>query len=771
MNERRPFKYKKQELEEPPAIKVDEAPELIDPAIQQSEKLGVVIYKFPAKSNTFVVNELIELINNGVDVHIYSFDHPSKEDIEIFKDKMHYFEGKISYIISGGLFRWGDALKYDIAIGPNQVRTKWNEQYLEKDLYQVEQDAISRSFPIFEKLIDDMTARNIIKLYAPFSNLGCEIALMLSHHMSIPYYFSCHSHDLFCMFGYNRLKAERATGIFSISEFNKKFIMSEYGIPSEKIMVKRVNHLPDTGIPPMDLGHPYIFGAGRLIPMKGFNYSIRAFKKLRNKFPDLHYYIAGSGISEDEIKSLIFELGLEDYVHLIGHVDNNTVLSYIKGCSFTILSSITSDDGDMEGIPTFFIESMACGVPSIGTNYSGIPELIKNGKNGYLTMPKSIKDIAYKMSKLYKTLQSNKNDIYKNCIDTISQKFNNESNTNILLQEFAIKKKILIAGMPWTKDVEFDGLLPYGLKGIKSEYGNEFEFIFDIGKDTYGTNSGRTDIDLCLALHGNRQCNYMDDRFAYLDSFCDNVLSMHCSYLDGYIILDESGYKGGSTLADPDVKLNLLDVDERFASNYVDMLYDTRIKPYITDKKVDFDSYIIFAGQMPDDSSIACAFPEETTNLYAEYVIKSLARLNTLGIPIIYKTHPEMKKNPPKWAIIQETTITDLIKYGSFENVHLIDDIGINDMIKNCLCLISICSGSAFEALLHRKPVINIGRSDLKDFVYQIKEYDELLELDTVLSKFEDKPLDMYIYSFIKQYLQINTVDELYEALCSKIKK
>lgn len=445
MEERKRFKYRKVP-ESDKITQIDKRYKVVDDCLEESEeipqtsieldssvKLGVVVYKFPAKSNTFVVNELIALIEKGVDVHIYSVSPPDAEDVQAFTNKLHYFKGRITYITRDGLFKWGEFLNYEIPLGSNPVRKKW-DKYDPLETQEREEFAIRRSKLAIEKLTTDMKARGIEKLYAPFGNLGAEICLMASKALKIPFFFTCHSQDLFYMDGYGQHKMDNAEKIFCISQYNKDYIISKYNTDPEKIVVKRVNYIHPEEIVPNNIDHPYIFGAGRLIPMKGFDLSIKAFHKISKQFPELHYYIAGSGVLEDSLQLLIEKLQLEGRVHLLGHIDNEEILSYINGSTFSILSSIMSEDNDMEGIPTFFIESMSCGVPCLGTNYSGIPELIIEGKTGWLLKLGNIRNISKYMKKLYKLMNSdNAESIRLNCKYAISEKFNNEKNTKIIL--------------------------------------------------------------------------------------------------------------------------------------------------------------------------------------------------------------------------------------------------------------------------------------------------------------------------------------------------
>ena len=403
--------------------------------------LGIFIYRFPALSNTFIVNEIVELLNSGIDLHIYSNGTPSKNEKEHYKEQLDIIGNRITYITKDKMFRWNDCVENNIPLAHSIVRRKLNATNNPKYISKFEKQSLKRVPMAFSGIIKDLSARKVTKLYSPFGDLGADICMLLGTHMKIPFYFACHSYDLFNMNGYTSLKFKLAKKIFTVSEYNKKWICEKFKIPSRKVVIKRVNFInTNTQTLSKDIGYDYMFSAGRLTDMKGFKYSIAAFIEFNKLYPDMHYIIAGCGVGEEQLLSLITASGMSEKIHLVGYVDNAEVISYIKGSKFTILSSINSKDGDCEGIPTFFIESMANGVPCIGSNYSGIPELIHDRKNGILTELNDVDDILAAMKELYSIVCSDKLESFsRECINTIAQDFDNKKNIEIFIKNSKCK--------------------------------------------------------------------------------------------------------------------------------------------------------------------------------------------------------------------------------------------------------------------------------------------------------------------------------------------
>ena len=96
----------------------------------------------------------------------------------------------------------------------------------------------------------------------------------------------------------------------------------------------------------------YIVSAGRLIPEKGFDLLIKAFKKvLLNSSRDIKLLILGEGIERKKLENLIIEERLEGKVILKGFVNN--VYPYFKHAKLCVVSS------RVEGFPNVLLQMMS----------------------------------------------------------------------------------------------------------------------------------------------------------------------------------------------------------------------------------------------------------------------------------------------------------------------------------------------------------------------------------------------------------------------------
>tara|TARA_B100001027_G_scaffold82505_1_gene56551 strand:- start:5284 stop:7230 length:1947 start_codon:yes stop_codon:yes gene_type:complete len=408
---------------------------------QSKNRVAILVWSFPDRSNTFVMNEIIEMHKKGLDFVVYSMSQTTEECRQLYSDQLKLIGHKIINIPGKKLLCHKSLREDAIAFYQNEFRLSLELcKTIDEDqsnYNQQEQECVQRSAKFLKSFLQSIESEKITKIYAPFASGDAEKAMMISYHTGIPYYFTAHAYDLFSSYFYTRMKAKTLSHCFAISEYNKKYMIEKLGIPEDKITVRRINFLApeEKNIQAKRFDFEYIFSAGRLCEMKGFHYSIKAFSEFHKKYPHVHYIIVGCGELEASLKKMIYDLNLQDFVHMVGHIKNHEVLEYVKGALYSILSSIEMPNKDKEGLPTCFVESMSLGVPCVGTDYSGIPELIDHEVNGMLSKEKDVQDITYKMCKLYEMIKNdNTGSISESCKLKVSSMFNNEENINLLLE-------------------------------------------------------------------------------------------------------------------------------------------------------------------------------------------------------------------------------------------------------------------------------------------------------------------------------------------------
>ncbi len=147
-----------------------------------------------------------------------------------------------------------------------------------------------------------------------------------------------------------------------------------------------------------------IFFGGRLSELKGGEKIIQVMKKVVEQIPETVLLIAGKkqGYAQKMLR-FAQQLGISNNIVLTGWLDNNEIKSAYYSCEIVVVPSIYLDP-----FPTLNLEAMACKKPVVGTCFGGTPEIVEDGKTGYIVNPFNVGVVAEKIINLLRNPQKAK---------------------------------------------------------------------------------------------------------------------------------------------------------------------------------------------------------------------------------------------------------------------------------------------------------------------------------------------------------------------------
>jgi glycosyltransferase involved in cell wall biosynthesis len=122
----------------------------------------------------------------------------------------------------------------------------------------------------------------------------------------------------------------------------------------------------------------------RMVDGKGHIELLAALARLSPRYPKLRALFIGDGPKRGKIEAEIDRLGLRGVVDCKGKVDHRGVPALMLRAHVVVLPSYET----AEMFPLCLLEGMALGLPAIGTHWSGIPDIIEDGKTGILIAPR-----------------------------------------------------------------------------------------------------------------------------------------------------------------------------------------------------------------------------------------------------------------------------------------------------------------------------------------------------------------------------------------------
>lgn len=120
---------------------------------------------------------------------------------------------------------------------------------------------------------------------------------------------------------------------------------------------------------------------GHLQTQKRQAVTLQAFAALRQAHPNMTLTLIGQGPERTHLENLCISLHIADAVRFTGQISNKDVLAEMAKAQFFCMPSVR------EGFGIVYLEAMASGCITVGTQGEGIADLIENGINGFLVPP------------------------------------------------------------------------------------------------------------------------------------------------------------------------------------------------------------------------------------------------------------------------------------------------------------------------------------------------------------------------------------------------
>lgn len=153
--------------------------------------------------------------------------------------------------------------------------------------------------------------------------------------------------------------------------------------PQDMVECRRTLQLP--------LDKKILVTVGFLAEKKGQKYLIDAVARLAENREDIFAVIVGSGQLHNKLEQQVRNLGLGDYVRLVGGKPHNEIPIWMNAADLFVLPSLTESFGVVQ------IEAMACGKPVVATINGGSEEVITSEEYGYLVESGNPKLLATKI--------------------------------------------------------------------------------------------------------------------------------------------------------------------------------------------------------------------------------------------------------------------------------------------------------------------------------------------------------------------------------------
>ncbi|MCK4234495.1 glycosyltransferase family 4 protein [candidate division WOR-3 bacterium] len=235
------------------------------------------------------------------------------------------------------------------------------------------------------------------KFYADVIHIHQKPEIVLGYNLlnnqNIPIIFHINSHPAAWKGSRWKRAFEKSNLVIAASKFIKRSLINKFpflignikvlhnGVDTKIFSPQKINNTLRT-----PKGLFTVFFAGNIWIEKGFDILLKVAQELKKE--KIRFLIAGTFSPDKNHLHRQFKKNTPENVKYLGCIKHDDLAQYFASSDITIVPSRWEDP-----CPLVVMESMSTGTPVIGSRIGGIPELIDNGKNGFLVTPCSAREL------------------------------------------------------------------------------------------------------------------------------------------------------------------------------------------------------------------------------------------------------------------------------------------------------------------------------------------------------------------------------------------
>lgn len=361
-------------------------------------RIAYLVSLYPATSHTFIRREIVMLRKAGLHIDSFSIRKPPS-DPKRASAEFAAESGQTFYVLAAtrrtgvAAHLWAvvsHPARYFSTLGVALTHRVPGAKSLVWALFHFAESIV---------LAREIRRRGIDRIHNHFANSAATVGMLASRFLNIPWSLTLHgisetdypaglllgrkietAQFVACVSWFGRAQAMRVT---SPDQWHK-FAIVRCGID--------LAELPERRTASNLAGRPArILCVGRLSPEKGQAGLLEAFSKVLERGHAAQLILVGDGPDRAMLEARAKDLGLTEVTTFTGRLDEAATLVAISQCDVLVSSSF------MEGLPVVLMEAMALDVCVVASRVAGIPELVEDGRTGYLFTPANWSELADKI--------------------------------------------------------------------------------------------------------------------------------------------------------------------------------------------------------------------------------------------------------------------------------------------------------------------------------------------------------------------------------------
>ncbi len=361
--------------------------------------LGMILKGYPRISETFISNEILLLEQLGIPIRIFSMRLPRES---FCHDSVKQIKARVDYLPTDLFLDFQRLLLQTTLYAVNNP-----VRFLEVLKKAGQRFHRTRSLGTLKHLMQGcylthhLLAKSpeVVHLHAHFAHSPSSVALFSSMLSGLPFSFTAHAKDIYTSNPDQlREKIDLASMVMTCTRHNVDYLRSlgkDTATPIHCVYHGIDLDLFTAAAKTEETKPPYkILTIARLTEKKGIPHILEALQLLKKKGISFTFTLIGDGDDKEQVINQIFASGLHKQTRWLGTMPHAKIIQELKAADAFVLGCKIAANGDRDGIPNVLVESLAMGVPAVGTDISALPELLITEKTGLAVASKNSTALA-----------------------------------------------------------------------------------------------------------------------------------------------------------------------------------------------------------------------------------------------------------------------------------------------------------------------------------------------------------------------------------------
>jgi len=357
-------------------------------------KIAYFVNQYPKVSHSFIRREIVALETLGFPIERFAL-RGWDDDLADHEDLAE--RGRTRYVLGQGLLPVILAFLRESTVQPLSMLhgLRWTVRLARYSDRSPLRHVVTLAEAAWLKV--RLVSLGVSHVHAHFGTNSAEV-VMLCHALGGPgYSFTVHGPEEFDKPAalHLREKIEHSRFVVAISSFGRSQLyrwVDRVHWPKIKVVhcgLERAFH--EVASVPVAAERRLVC-VGRLCEQKGQLLLIEAARLLSERGHQFELVLAGDGEMRPAIEAVIARYALADKVRITGWISSDQVRAELLAARAMVLPSFA------EGLPVVIMEAMALRRPVLTTYVAGIPELVEDGRNGWLFPAGSVEELADAMA-------------------------------------------------------------------------------------------------------------------------------------------------------------------------------------------------------------------------------------------------------------------------------------------------------------------------------------------------------------------------------------